>query len=149
MIGVKSQRPWVKSIGTHGSIFQQTVPRPATQAVFLAGRCPISHHSGYQNAVTCPNLVSGPLMSFSKSEFSKTMLVMRLWIREAGSSKNGSLHLVSSTVVRERFSGMVALLLAGTDTTNLRRFGVFKLHDSRKNLVLFLGSLPEALLTIY
>jgi hypothetical protein len=47
------------------------------------------------------------------------------------------------------FCVMLALLLAGTDTTNLRRFGVFKLHDSRKNLVLFLGSLPEELLTIY
>jgi hypothetical protein len=47
------------------------------------------------------------------------------------------------------FCSMEGLLLAGTDTANLRRFGVFKLDDSKKNLVSLLDSLSEALLTIY
>jgi hypothetical protein len=47
------------------------------------------------------------------------------------------------------FCVVEGLLLAGTDIANLRRFGVFRLHGSRKSLVLFLDSLPEALLTIY
>jgi hypothetical protein len=44
---------------------------------------------------------------------------------------------------------MEGLLLAGTETTNLRRFGVCYFTGSRKNILLILDSLPEAILTIY
>jgi hypothetical protein len=44
---------------------------------------------------------------------------------------------------------MQGLLLAGTDTTNLRRFGVCDFKGSRKNLLLILDSLSEEILTIY
>jgi hypothetical protein len=69
MIGVKSKRLWVKSISMHGSMFQQTVPWRPTQIVFPPGRCPISHHSGYQNALHVPTCCLARQCRFRKQNF--------------------------------------------------------------------------------
>jgi hypothetical protein len=50
---------------------------------------------------------------------------------------------------RDELCVIVGLLRAGTDTASLRRFGVFELQGSGKNLFLILDSLPEEILIIY